>query len=102
MTVVTCYESAAVGTRLEYDHDGRLVKQTPCPRQVSCLVEGCFLIEWYCYAPWSRSKVFLLQKNLNRGGRNWNIENLISGPILLINILKKGETEKYRTNRTEI
>ncbi|XP_033631128.1 mismatch repair endonuclease PMS2-like [Asterias rubens] len=33
MIVVTCHESAAVGTRLEYDHDGRLVKQTPCPRQ---------------------------------------------------------------------
>ena len=35
MTIVTCHESATVGTRLEYDHDGRLIKQTPCPRQVS-------------------------------------------------------------------
>ncbi|XP_038064303.1 mismatch repair endonuclease PMS2-like isoform X2 [Patiria miniata] len=33
MTIVTCHESVSVGSRLEYDHNGKLVKQTPCPRQ---------------------------------------------------------------------
>ncbi|XP_022091474.1 mismatch repair endonuclease PMS2-like [Acanthaster planci] len=33
MTIVTCHKSASVGSRLEYDHNGRLIKQTLCPRQ---------------------------------------------------------------------
>ncbi len=33
MSVVTCHASAAVGTRLEFDHNGSITSQTPCARQ---------------------------------------------------------------------
>ncbi|XP_072522856.1 mismatch repair endonuclease PMS2 [Salminus brasiliensis] len=33
LSVVTCHESSTVGTRLVYDHDGRLVQHAPHPRQ---------------------------------------------------------------------
>ncbi|RXN04558.1 mismatch repair endonuclease PMS2 [Labeo rohita] len=33
LTVVTCHESAQIGARLLYDHDGRLTQRVPHPRQ---------------------------------------------------------------------
>ncbi|KAK3528488.1 hypothetical protein QTP70_000308 [Hemibagrus guttatus] len=33
LSVVTCHESSHVGTRLVYDHNGRLVQRAPHPRQ---------------------------------------------------------------------
>uniref|UniRef100_A0AAR2INJ5 DNA mismatch repair protein S5 domain-containing protein n=1 Tax=Pygocentrus nattereri TaxID=42514 RepID=A0AAR2INJ5_PYGNA len=33
LSVVTCHENSNVGTRLVYDHDGRLVQRAPHPRQ---------------------------------------------------------------------
>uniref|UniRef100_A0A8B9HQW2 Mismatch repair endonuclease PMS2 n=1 Tax=Astyanax mexicanus TaxID=7994 RepID=A0A8B9HQW2_ASTMX len=33
LSVVTCHDSTSVGTRLVYDHDGRLVQRAPQPRQ---------------------------------------------------------------------
>ncbi|XP_786592.4 mismatch repair endonuclease PMS2 [Strongylocentrotus purpuratus] len=33
LTIVTCHRSASVGTKLVYDHDGKILKQVPCPRQ---------------------------------------------------------------------
>ncbi|XP_066544977.1 mismatch repair endonuclease PMS2 [Amia ocellicauda] len=33
LSVVTCHESAKVGTRLVFDHDGRLTQKSPHPRQ---------------------------------------------------------------------
>ncbi|XP_072168413.1 mismatch repair endonuclease PMS2-like [Diadema setosum] len=33
LIIVTCHQSAAVGAKLTYDHDGRILQQAPCPRQ---------------------------------------------------------------------
>ncbi|XP_063961357.1 mismatch repair endonuclease PMS2-like [Lytechinus pictus] len=33
LSIVTCHHSASVGTKLVYDHDGKILKQVPCPRQ---------------------------------------------------------------------
>lgn len=33
LTVVTCHESSHIGTRLVFDHNGRLVQRAPHPRQ---------------------------------------------------------------------
>lgn len=33
LSVVTCHEAAQVGTRLVFDHDGRVVQRCPQPRQ---------------------------------------------------------------------
>lgn len=33
LSVVTCHESAQIGARLVYDHDGRLTQRVPHPRQ---------------------------------------------------------------------
>ncbi|XP_071505318.1 mismatch repair endonuclease PMS2-like [Diadema antillarum] len=33
LIIVTCHQSAAVGTKLTYDHDGWILHQAPCPRQ---------------------------------------------------------------------
>ena len=44
MTVVTCHELVSVGTRLEYDHDGKLTKRTPCPRQVGVVLSHASIV----------------------------------------------------------
>lgn len=38
LSILTCHKSAKVGTRLEYDHDGKIIKQSPCPRQTGTTV----------------------------------------------------------------
>ncbi|XP_071813914.1 mismatch repair endonuclease PMS2-like [Apostichopus japonicus] len=38
LSILTYHKSANVGTRLEYDHDGKIMKQTPCPRQTGTTV----------------------------------------------------------------
>ncbi|XP_037791129.1 mismatch repair endonuclease PMS2-like [Penaeus monodon] len=38
LTIATRHESQAVATKLVYDHNGKLVSKTPCPRQVGTTV----------------------------------------------------------------
>ncbi|XP_043945649.1 mismatch repair endonuclease PMS2 [Protopterus annectens] len=33
VSIVTCHKSAKVGTRLVFDHDGKIMQKVPCPRQ---------------------------------------------------------------------
>ncbi|XP_013418832.1 mismatch repair endonuclease PMS2-like [Lingula anatina] len=33
LTITTCHVDGKVGTKLEYDHNGKLINQTPCARQ---------------------------------------------------------------------
>ncbi|ROT82920.1 Mismatch repair endonuclease PMS2 [Penaeus vannamei] len=38
LTIATRHESQAVATKLVYDHNGKLITKTPCPRQVGTTV----------------------------------------------------------------
>ncbi|XP_070579403.1 mismatch repair endonuclease PMS2-like isoform X2 [Ptychodera flava] len=33
LSVITCHKSSSIGTRLEYDHNGKISKKEACPRQ---------------------------------------------------------------------
>ncbi|XP_006813556.1 mismatch repair endonuclease PMS2-like, partial [Saccoglossus kowalevskii] len=33
LTITTCYKTCSVGTRIEYDYNGKIKSQEPCPRQ---------------------------------------------------------------------
>ncbi|KAK2152798.1 hypothetical protein LSH36_317g00024 [Paralvinella palmiformis] len=41
MSVITCHESAEIGTKLEYDSQGKIIKQVPFPRQATPNEEIC-------------------------------------------------------------
>ena len=66
--MVTCHESAQVGTKLVFDHNGHLVQRCPHPRQQGSTVS---LGQLFYTLP-VRHKEF--QRNIKKvgGGRIWN------------------------------
>lgn len=43
LTVITRHINASVGTKLQFDHHGKINSRTPCARQVSCIHFFIFL-----------------------------------------------------------
>ena len=44
LSVTTCHSLASVGTRLEYDNDGRIKNKTSCAREVRGRMDGWAII----------------------------------------------------------
>ncbi|XP_022251208.1 mismatch repair endonuclease PMS2-like [Limulus polyphemus] len=94
VVITTCNKGASSGTRLEFDHDGKLTKRSPCSRQVGTTVS---LQNLFCTLP-VRHKEFLhnVRREFNRMVQVLTAYCLISTKIRItcINQTKKGVVEE--------
>lgn len=62
VSIITCHKSAKVGTRLVFDHSGKITLRTPCPRQQGTTVS----VQQLFYTLPVRHKEF--QRNIKKVG----------------------------------